>query len=347
MTAFWLWAGFILFVLLFVVADLVIFHRRGQVISMRTALIWTALCVGLAALFVPILYVIYENHYFGMGAEHGRFAEIRGMRASAYFVQAFVMEKALSVDNLFVFALIFRHFAVPREHQHRVLTWGIIATLIMRGTMIGMAVEMIEKWHWLLYCAGAFLVYTAVKMYFTKEEHEFDPAKSKAVKAIRWLVPITSGYHGERFFARENGKLGATPLFLVLIVLNVVDVIFAVDSVPAVVGITQDPFLIFSSNMFAILGLRALYFVLAEAMDQFEYLKVSLIFVLAFVGCKMLVEGLYHLHKLETILPASMHGLTSWLPDHPLELNPLVSLGIILGALTAGIVASRMKIKPA
>lgn len=345
--AFWLWSSFILFVILFVAADMIIFHRRGKVITMRTALLWTALCVALALAFVPILYVIYENHYCGMGLATGRMKELNGLTASAFFIQGFVMEKALSVDNLFVFALIFRHFAVPREHQHRVLTWGIIATLLMRGGMIGLAVELIEQFHWLLYLAGGFLVYTAIKMYFTKEEHEFNPDKSPAIRLVRRLMPVTSRYHGEHFFARENGKLAATPLFLVLIILNVVDIIFAVDSVPAVVGITQDSFIIFTSNMFAILGLRALYFVLAEAMDQFEYLKISLIIILAFVGCKMLIEGLYHFHMLDRYLSSSQAWLTSWAPTKPLEMNPLLSLGIILGVLTVGILASQLKKKPA
>ncbi len=344
--ALWLWSGFILFIILFMCVDLLVFGRRGRVIQIRTALAWTGLCVVLALAFVPAIYIIYENHYFGMGLEPKQ-PELKGLEASARFLQGWVMEYALSVDNLFVFALIFQHFKVPREHQHRVLTWGIIATLLMRGAMIGAAVGLVEKFQWLLYIAGAFLLYTAFKMFFAKEDAEFEPDKSIAVRAIRRIIPVTSTYHGERFFARQDGALAATPLFLVLVVLNVVDLVFAVDSVPAIVGITRDSFLMFSSNMFAILGLRALYFVLAEAMDQFKYLKVSLAFILAFVGAKMLIEGLYHLHLLEKVLPTSTHWLTSWAPHEPLELHPLVSLGIILTSLLAGIIASRMKMKPA
>lgn len=344
--ALWLWVGFVVFILLFMCVDLMVFGRRGKIIQIKTALAWTGLCVVLALAFVPAVYLIYDNHSFGMGNEPGQ-DELKGLEAAARFLQGWLMEYALSVDNLFVFALIFQHFKVPREYQHRVLTWGIIATLIMRGAMIGTAVSLVEKFQWLLYLAGAFLLYTALKMFLAKEDEQFEPDKSIAVRAIRRVIPVTSEYHGERFFARQNNTVAATPLFLVLVVLNVVDLIFAVDSVPAIVGITKDSFLMFSSNMFAILGLRALYFVLAEAMDQFKYLKVSLAFILAFVGAKMLVEGLYHVHLLEKVLPEGQRWLTSWAPHEPLELHPLLSLGVIVAALLAGIIASRVRMKPA
>ena len=343
--AIWLWIGFIGFLLAFMAADLFVFHRRNQVITIKTALVWTAVCVVLALAFVPIIYIIYERHIFGMGMADGT-PVLNGIDASAQFLQGFIMEKALSVDNLFVFALIFTHFSVPREYQHRVLTWGIIATIIMRGTVIGLAIGLLDNFHWLIYIAGAFLVYTGFKMFVVKDDDEFDPDKSLAVRVIRRIVPVTSEYHEDKFMARVNGKMCATPLLLVLLILNVVDIIFAVDSVPAIVAITSDSFLMFSSNMFAILGLRALYFVLAEAMAYFRYLKVSLAFILVFVGGKMLFEGAYTLHKLEAYLPDWADPLVSWLPDAPYKLNTLVSLGVIAVTLAIGMIASHIRAAP-
>lgn len=343
--AIWLWIGFIGFVLAFMAADLFVFHRRNQVITIKTALLWTAVCVALALAFVPLIYVIYERHIFGMGMV-GDTVVLNGLDASARFLQGFIMEKALSVDNLFVFALIFTHFSVPREYQHRVLTWGIIATIIMRGGVIGLAIGLLDQFHWLIYVAGAFLVYTGFKMFIVKDDDEFEPDKSIAVRLIRRVVPVTSEYHADKFFARVNGRLSATPLLLVLLILNVVDIIFAVDSVPAIVAITNDSFLMFSSNMFAILGLRALYFVLAEAMAYFHYLKVSLAVILVFVGGKMLFEGAYTLHKLEAYLPDWCQWLVTWAPNEPYKFNTLLSLGIIIATLAIGMLASHIKRAP-
>lgn len=339
-----LWAAFIGFVLLFMTVDLFVFGRRGKPISARTALSWTGVCIMLALAFVPAIWWIYETKMFGMGVSHGDTKALGGIEAASRFLQGWLLEYAMSVDNLFVFAVIFAHFKVPREHQHRVLTWGIIATLIMRGGMIGFAITVIHLFDWVLYVAGVFLVYTAYKMLFSADS-EFDPHTSKSVKLVRRFVPVTEQYHGDRFFVRDPahaGRLAATPLFLVLIVLNVVDLVFAVDSVPAIISVTTDSFLVFSSNMFAILGLRALYFVLASAMDQFKYLKVSLAVILAFVGIKMLVEGVHYVGRLERVLPDWADPAVTWLPKTPLELSPFVSLGVIVACLVLGIVASML-----
>ncbi len=337
-----LWAAFIGFILLFMLVDLFVFGRRGRPITARTALSWTGVCISLALAFVPAVYWIYETKMFGMGVGSEGVRPLGGLDAATRFLQGWILEYAMSVDNLFVFALIFTHFKVPREHQHRVLTWGIIATLIMRGGMIGFAITIIHMFEWVLYLAGFFLVWTAYKMLFS-EDSEFNPDQSKAVRLVRKFIPVTSTYHGDRFFVRDQsnaGRLSATPLFLVLMVLNVVDLVFAVDSVPAIISVTTDSFLVFSSNMFAILGLRALYFVLASAMDQFKYLEVSLAVILAFVGLKMLVEGAHHLRHLESRLPAWGGNLVHWIPEKPLEMSPLVSLGVIVLCLVAGIGAS-------
>ncbi len=314
----WLYLGFGLFVIAVMVLDLGLAHRGPEIITTKRALTWTVLCVLMALAFVPAVYVIYDSHWLGMGLDSAGEATNTGFDAAAQFLQGWILEYSLSVDNLFVFALIFQFFAVPKQFQHRVLTWGIIATMVMRGAMILAGGVLILRFHWLLYVAGAFLVYTAVKM-LAASGSEFDPGRSRAVRLVRRVLPVTEEYHGNRFFHRAPGRRPtATPLFLVLIVLNVVDLVFAVDSIPAIYGITRDPFLVFTSNVFAILGLRSLYFVMAQLMDKFKYLKVSLAAILGFVGVKMLTEEL-------------------------VEVPVWASLLVILAALGIGIVASVRK----
>jgi tellurite resistance protein TerC len=338
-----LWIIFIVFILAFMAVDLLVVGRKKKAISIKLALGMTGLSITVALCFVPIIYYVYGQHLFGMGMakspEGASIVTLSGRDAALRFLQGWILEYAMSVDNIFVFAIIFRHFAVPKEFQHRVLTWGIVATLIMRGAMIGGAMVVLDYMSWLIYIAGAFLVVTAWKLAFAGDDH-FDPKTSKAISLVRRFIPVTSEYSGERFFVRDpanSAKRSATPLFLVLMVLNVVDLVFAIDSVPAVIAVTTDPFLVFSSNMLAILGLRALYFVLASAMDKFRFLNLSLAAVLGFVGVKMLAEGVHHLHKLEKIVP---HRFVDWLPDRPIEMAPAWSLAVILTMLIVGIVAS-------
>lgn len=294
---YWLYAGFGAFVILFMGVDLAL-TGRGRVIKPKQALTWTAVCVSLALAFIPALYWMYDSHWLGLGLATEHTPEMKGAQAAAMFFQGWLLEYSLSVDNLFVFAVIFQHFKVPKQHQHRVLAWGIIATLILRGVFILLGSILIERFHFLLYVAGAFLIYTAFKMLAGKED-DFDADGSKTVRAVRRLIPVTSDYHGDRFFVKlaETGARAATPMFLVLAVLNIVDIVFAVDSIPAIFGITQERFIIFTSNVFAVLGLRALYFVLAHMMDQFKYLNVSLAIILGFVGVKMLTESFIHIPK--------------------------------------------------
>ncbi len=267
----WLWVGFIAFVLAMLALDLGVFNRKTHAISMKEAAIWTAVWIGLALTFNIVL-------FFWQGTE-----------PALQFLTGYLIEKALSVDNLFVFALIFSLFAVPPQFQHRVLFWGVLGALIMRGAFIAAGSALLHNFHWVIYIFGAFLVYTGIKLAAHKET-SVEPDRNPAVKLFRRFFPITNQYHGEHFFVRQAGKLLATPLVLVLVVVESTDLVFAVDSIPAIFAVTSDPFLVYTSNVFAILGLRSLYFLLAGALDKFYYLKTALAFILSFVGVKMLIS---------------------------------------------------------
>lgn len=272
-----IWGGFALFVLGMLALDLGVFHRKPRKISIREAVGWSVFWIVLSLSFNGWVY--YE------------FGHQRGVE----FLAGYLLEKALSVDNLFVFLLIFNYFSVPGEYQHRVLFWGILGALVMRATFILVGVSIVSRVHWILYIFGLFLVYSGVKMAFSKDE-EFDPEDNPVVRWVRKYLPVTSSYDGPNMFTRVEGKLHATPLFIVLLVIETTDLLFAVDSIPAVFGVTTQPFIIFSSNIMAILGLRALYFALAGLMDLFAYLKLGLSVVLCFIGVKMLIEPWYEVH---------------------------------------------------
>ena len=310
----WIWAGFILFVLLMLALDLGVFHRDAHVVSIREALGWSAVWVSLGLAFGVFVYFGYEHHWMGLGlavdAVDGQVND--GASATVKYLTGYIIEKSLSVDNVFVIAMIFAFMAVPRIYQHRVLFWGILGALVMRGVMIAVGAELIARYHWILYVFGVLLLVTAVKMLVIREHT--DPAQSIAVRwAKRWL-PVTDQFHGEHFIVRAGsarsrkaaapglaplldaavdravpGTLMLTPLALALILVETTDLIFAVDSIPAIFAITADPFLVFTSNVFAILGLRSLYFALADMIAKFRFLKVSLAMVLAIVGLKMLL----------------------------------------------------------
>jgi tellurite resistance protein TerC len=275
----WLWVAFNAFVLAMLAIDLFVFHRDAHEVRAREAAAWSVVWVALAVLFGG-----------GVYAWMGRDAGLE------YFA-GYVIEKALSVDNIFVFVLIFSAFRVPAEYQHRILFWGILGALVMRGAMIGAGAYLIEQFHWIMYVFGAFLVFTGIRM-ATQVEHAMDPAANPVIRLVRRLVPVTPEYHGQKFFVRrdESGghRLFATPLFVVLALVETTDLIFAVDSIPAIFAVTQNPFIVYSSNVFAILGLRALYFLLADIIHRFHYLKVGLSVVLVFVGAKMLMADVYH-----------------------------------------------------
>ncbi len=293
----WLWIGFNLFVLLMLALDLGVFHRKARVVTFKESIAWTVVWVTLAMLFN--LGVV---HYMGEG---------KGLE----FFTGYVIEKSLSVDNVFVFALLFAHFRVPLEYQHKVLFWGILGALVMRATMIGVGAKLISEFVWVIYVFGAFLVFTGIKM-IVRNEEEFHPERSLPMKLCKRFMRVAPDFRGSKFFVRENGVRMATPLFVVLVLVEFTDLIFAVDSIPAIFAVTQDTFIVYTSNVFAILGLRSLYFALAGVMDKFHYLKIGLGVVLAFVGVKML------------------------LAHSPWKIDTLVSLGVIVVVLSLSVVAS-------
>lgn len=370
----WVWFGFIGLIVLLLALDLGVFHRKSHVVGVKEALTWSVVWATLGMGFGGFVYVAYERHWGGLGllsaeqaARAGELAPDRrsevfvdkwavtadnphglldGAAALTKYVTGYLVEKSLAVDNIFVIALIFSYLAVPPRYQHRVLFWGILGALAMRGVMIAAGAELIQNHGWVIYVFGAFLVLTGVKMLVI--EGNDDPTQSWAVRTVRRLFPVTDRYHGEHFFVRagspasheaptpgaeverdeavermeqvRRGALMMTPLFLALILVEFTDLIFAVDSIPAIFAITTDPFLVFTSNVFAILGLRSLYFALAGLMDRFHYLKVSLAVLLAVVGVKMMA------HK--------------WLKEALGENIHLYLLGVTVLILVSGVVAS-------
>jgi tellurite resistance protein TerC len=296
----WLWIGFNVFVLLMLALDLGVFHRKAHVVTFKESITWTVVWITLALVFNFGVY-----HY--MGAQKG-----------LEFFTGYVIEKSLSVDNVFVFALLFSYFAVPALYQHKVLFWGILGALIMRAIMIFLGAALIERFTWIIYVFGVFLILTGIKM-IVKREEEIHPERNPLVRWFKKLMPVTNDYRGDKFFVRENGVRMATPLFIVLLLVEFSDLIFAVDSIPAIFAVTKDPFIVYTSNVFAILGLRSLYFALAGVMDKFHYLKIGLGVVLAFVGVKMLL------------------GHT------PYKIDTLVSLGVIVVVLATSIIVSLLR----
>ncbi len=273
------WIGFTAFVLVMLALDLGVFHRKAHAVTIREATIWSLVWVTLSLLFNAILYFF------------------RGPDAAVQFFTGYLIEKSLSVDNIFVFALLFGYFAVPKDDQHRVLFWGILGALVLRAVFIFAGTALIASFHWILYVFGAFLIFTGIRM-AVQREMEVHPEHNPVLKLVRRLMPVTREYRGHHFFVREAGRWVATPLFLVLILLESTDLVFAVDSIPAIFAVTNDPFLVYTSNIFAILGLRSLYFLLAGVMGKFVYLKLGLSAVLVFVGVKMTIADLYKIPSL-------------------------------------------------
>jgi tellurite resistance protein TerC len=269
-----IWIGFNLFVLALLAIDLGVFHRKAHSVSIKEATAWSIVWVSLAMIF-------NLGIYFTWGEE----------KALEFFT-GYVIEKSLSVDNLFVFLMIFQYFSTPAEYQHRVLFWGILGALVLRAIFIAAGSALLTQFHWMIYVFGAFLVFTGIKMFLQGDE-KLEPNRNPAVRLFERWVPMTREYHGQRFMIRTNGQTRATLLLLVLIVIETTDVIFAVDSIPAIFAVTQDSFIVYTSNVFAILGLRALYFMLAGVMQMFVYLKFGLSLVLCFVGAKMLLSDIY------------------------------------------------------
>ncbi len=296
-----LWLGFTLFVLAMLALDLGVFHREARVVSLPQALRWTGLWLALALAF-------------GAGI-----ARWRGSEQALEFFTGYLIEYALSVDNIFVFVLIFSYFAVPAAYQHRVLFWGILGALVMRGLMIAAGAALIHAFHPIIYLFGAFLLVSAVRM-ATHRQEDVHPERNPLITLFRRLLPVTAEYHGERFFVRQAGRLAATPLLITLVMVETTDLVFAVDSIPAIFAVTQDPFIVYTSNVFAILGLRSLYFVLAGAVERFHYLRFGLSAVLGFVGVKMLLADVYKV---------------------PIALSLLVIVALLGTAMAASLVRAR------
>lgn len=295
-----LWIGFILFILFLLALDLGVFHKEAHAIGAKEALGWTALWVAVSLVFNVIIYFIYENHWFGMGMSE--FHAQGGWDAALKYLTGYLVEKSLSLDNIFVIALIFSYFRIPIEQQHRVLFWGILGALVLRGLMIGIGAVLIQRFDWIIYVFGALLILTAIRLFFSDEEN-VHPDRNLLVRWARRVYPVTDGLRGGHFFVLEGGSRAATPLFLALITVETSDLAFAVDSIPAIFAITQDPFIVFTSNVFAILGLRALYFALAALLGMFRYLKYSLVVLLAYIGVKMLLS---HHHPIPTHVSLSL-----------------------------------------
>jgi tellurite resistance protein TerC len=311
----WMWSGFVAFVLLMLALDLGVFHRKAHVVSVKEAVAWSAVWLSIGSAFAVFVYFMYEGQWFGLGTAVDPVDGLPndGWSATGKYLTGYVVEKSLSVDNIFVIAMIFTFFAVPPLYQHRVLFWGILGALVLRGAMIALGAKLIAEFHWVLYVFAVFLILTAIKMLFLRTEHG-DPDKNIVVRLTRRLFPVTARFHGEHFIVRAGapasyesevpglaavpdevveearpGTLLLTPLALTLVVVETTDLIFAVDSIPAIFAITGDPFLVFTSNVFAILGLRSLYFALAGMVKKFRYLKAALALVLMVVGVKMLL----------------------------------------------------------
>jgi tellurite resistance protein TerC len=365
----WAYVGFLALVLLFLALDLGVFHREAHEVSMKEAATWSVVWLSCGLAFSAFVYKAYDAHWLGLGLETPRYndhelageipeqplivmGEVTGAEAAEQYLVGYVVEKSLAMDNIFVIALIFSFFAVPARYQHRVLFWGILGALAMRGVMIAVGAGLILRYQWILIVFGAFLVLTALKMALIKGND--DPTQNLAVRLCKRFLPTVDFYDGQRFFTRRTvaptystdpaigsrtqdpppaGTLSArwsiTPLFLALVLVEVTDLVFAVDSIPAIFAVTPDPFLVFTSNIFAILGLRALYFCLAALIARFRFLKPALILILAFVGVKLLLLS----------VPPSL-GAIGLEPRHAIKIDTTASLLIVLGTLLAATVLS-------
>ncbi|WP_322817023.1 TerC family protein [Chloroflexus sp.] len=305
----WAWIGFHAIVFLVLALDLGVFHRRSHKVSIREAGLWTLVWITLSLVFNGIIWLW------------------RGPEDGLNFLTGYLVEYSLSVDNIFVFVLLFSYFRVPAQYQHRVLFWGILGALIMRGMMILLGSALVEQFEGILYLFGAFLLVTGVRLIFQDDEPEVDPQRNLLVRLARRLLPITPDMRGDRFFVREADRFSATPLFLVLLIVESTDLLFAVDSIPAIFGITHDPFIVYTSNICAILGLRSLYFLLAGVMESFYYLRFGLAIILSFIGVKMLTPL-----------------VTGWfLGGHGVHIPTTISLGVIVVTLLVSVVASLIR----
>jgi tellurite resistance protein TerC len=308
----WLWLSFTALVVVLLVLDLGVFHRHAHEVTLREASLWTCVWITLGLSFSGAVYAIYDGHWFGAHLAHGE--NTSAGQAALLYLTGYVLEKSLSVDNIFVISIIFRSFRVEPRFRHRVLFWGIIGAILLRAVMILGGAWLVHRFSWVFYIFGAYLAYTGFKL-FRDNGAEMDPEHSQFIRLARRLLPVAREDHGSHLVAREAGHTVLTRLGLVLIAVEGTDVIFALDSIPAILAITTDSFIVFTSNIFAILGLRSLYFILEGMMGRFRHLQVALAFVLVFIGAKMLLHDVY-------VVPN------------------LISLGVILGAVTIGVISS-------
>ncbi|HVU62737.1 MAG TPA: TerC/Alx family metal homeostasis membrane protein [Phycisphaerales bacterium] len=349
----WLWIGFLMLVAVLLALDLFIVGRRHRAMTARSALRWTMFFVAVGALFNVAIYFVYAHNVLGAGdefvhhlkahgsADHPTSPARIGSTAAMQFLAGWLTEYSLSVDNLFVIAIIFSTFKVPGPDQHRVLFWGVLGAMLARAAMILAGAAAVERFEWVLYILGAFLLFTAWRIAVAGDEEKRDYNGMLLVRAARRTIPMSDAYDGHHFFTRlPSGRLAATPLLLVLLIVEATDVLFAVDSIPAVIGITRDPFLVFTSNIFAVLGLRSLYFALRSMLGRFHALKHALAAVLAFVGAKMLLEGTDHLRPLVSGVFGRVPRWLDWLPRESIDIPTPISLGVIALILAAGVVYS-------
>jgi tellurite resistance protein TerC len=340
------YGGFVLLVVGMLALDLGVFHRRPHEISLREAAAWSAFWIGCGLGFGGFVYFAYAHHWLGLGVNTPMYnasgeagaspivvGTVGGAAALKQYLTAYVVEKSLAMDNIFVIAMIFAYFVVPRKYQHRVLFWGILGAIVMRGALIAVGAELVLRYTWILIGFGLFLIFSAVKM--ARATGEGDIGQNPVLKLVGRFYPVSPHYNQDRFFAVIDGVKHATPLFLALVLIEISDVIFAVDSIPAVFAITPDPFIVFTSNIMAILGLRSLFFCLAAMIAKFRYLKPALILILAYVGVKLVLMA----------APPYVHVAAGWLgmemsPLKSVKIEESISLFVVLGALCGGVLAS-------
>ena len=301
----WVWASFVAGVIGLLALDLGVFHRKAHEVTIKEAATWTGIWVTLGLLFAAGVFLFWPD------------PALRQQKGIEWLT-GYLIEYSLAVDNIFVFVLVFSGFAVPPQYRHRVLFWGIIGALLMRGAMIAAGAALIDQFHWILYVFGGFLLFTGIRMLLAKKDEHVDLEKNPAIKLARRFFKISSDYDGQKFFTVQNGVRMATPLFLVLVMIEFTDLVFAVDSIPAIFAVTRDPFIVFTSNVMAILGLRSMYFLLADIVDRFVYLKTGLAVILSFIGVKLLLLDIY---KIPTV----------------------ISLGVVVGVLAISVIASLIK----
>lgn len=309
------WGIFIAFIIICLALDLGVFNRTPHIIKTKEATVWTSIWVTIALCFSGVIYWLFSNGLIDNPTH------LTPDNAVLKYITGYLIELSLSIDNVFVIAVIFSSFAIPQKYQHEVLFWGILGAIVFRALMIFFGVALINKFDWIIYVFGVFLLYTAYKMLMHKDEGEFNPKKSFVFRNLKKIMPITSKMDGDKFFIRRMGIKAATPLFVALIVIELTDILFALDSIPAILAITADPFIVFSSNIFAILGLRSMYFLISNMLSKFRYINYSLVVILTFVGLKMLFG----------------HYLKS---HHGYEMPEWLSLSVIFFALAGGVVAS-------